>query len=232
MENAIVEACSSTGLIGDIVDWAISIINAAGYLGALLIVMIENVLPFIPSEVILPALGMAASLGAFGISGWLGNVVIVLIVTLASLIGASILFGIARLFGLERVEKIPFIKKEKVEMANNWFLKRGEWAVLICRVIPVVRVLITIPAGLSKMKFSRFLVFSTIGSLIWNTILISVGILVGENWCDWEPVFSKFSHIVVVVLLVLLILAVWIKSKVSKKASDNSDKPAQVESQD
>ncbi|MDR2508593.1 MAG: DedA family protein [Candidatus Ancillula sp.] len=214
------EYCEASGIIGYFVDFALNLIGALGYIGAMLVVAVENVLPFIPSEVILPAIGMASERGVFPITGALGVVVSVLLVTAASIIGALILFGISRLIGEERVAKLPFIKPEAIAKADRWFAKYGAFAVFICRIIPVVRVLITIPAGISKMKLSSFVIFSTLGSLIWNTALVGVGVAVGSAWCDVEPVFSKFAHITVLVLLVVLILAIVLKKKLLKGGAD------------
>lgn len=215
--------CESTGLIGYLVDFALNLIGTLGYLGAALVVAVENVLPFIPSEIILPAIGMATERGVFPVTGVLGAIVSVLLVTFASIAGALILFGISRLIGEERVAKLPFIKAEAVEKADKWFAKYGAFAVFICRVIPVVRVLITVPAGLSKMKLSSFVIFSTLGSLIWNTALVGVGVAVGSAWCDFEPVFSRYAHITVVVLLLVLILAMVLKSKLLKSKTYGAD---------
>jgi membrane protein DedA with SNARE-associated domain len=218
MINLAIEACHATGLLGALVEWALAVIGVAGYFGALIVVMIENVLPFIPSEVILPALGMAASQGEFVITGAFGVIVIWLVATLASVLGATILFGICRLIGLERVEKLPFINREKVELADKWFVKHGDFAVFICRIIPVVRVLITVPSGISRMKFRRFILFTLLGTMIWNTVLVGVGAAIGSKWCEIEPVFSQWSHIVVVVGILLLVLAFYIKHKLTSKS--------------
>jgi membrane protein DedA with SNARE-associated domain len=208
--------CEATGLIGNIVDFALNIIAHLGLVGAGAIVAVENVLPFIPSEVILPAIGFSAGEGAFGFSGVPAVVVAVLVATLASLIGALILFSVARAVGVKNVSKIPFVEEEGLEKAEDTFAKHGAVAVFFCRFIPVVRVLVTIPAGLSKMNIGKFAVFTTLGSLIWNTVFISIGAAIGTQWCSIEPLFSKYSHITVAVLIVLVVGA-WLSKKHLKK---------------
>ncbi|MDR1862249.1 MAG: DedA family protein [Candidatus Ancillula sp.] len=231
MINLALEACESTGIIGDLVALALNIIGAAGYFGAILVVMVENVLPFIPSEVILPALGMAASQAEFGSTGVLAMFLIIVAVTFASALGAAVLFGMCRLFGEERVKKLPFIDEKHVDQANEWFVKRGDFAVFICRFVPVVRVLITVPAGLSTMKFSRFICFTTLGSLVWNTVFILIGGAVGSAWCDIEPVVSKYLHVTAAVFIIMFALALFLKYKVfapKVSPSDNADTDSKV----
>lgn len=209
--------CEATGLVGQIIDVALQVIHTLGYLGALLIVMIENILPCIPSEVILPAIGFASTSGAFSITGVFGVVVAILVVTLASLIGAVLLFEISRKIGVKRIAKLPFVEEDGLKKAERSFEKHGAFAVFICRIIPVVRVLVTIPAGLSEMKLKKFIIFTTLGSLIWNTVLVSIGAAIGNKWCEIEPLFSKYSHLTIVLAVVLIVVAYIVKKKIEKR---------------
>jgi membrane protein DedA with SNARE-associated domain len=211
--------CEATGLVGIIVEKALGVIDALGYLGAILIVMIENILPFIPSEVILPAIGFATVNGAFYDTGIIGIALSVLVVTFASVLGAIILFTICRKIGVDRVAKIPFVEKEGLVRAEKAFEKHGSLAVMICRIMPVVRVLVTIPAGLSQMKLGKFVLFTTLGSLIWNIFLVGVGAAMGSQWCSLEPLFSKYSKLTLIVVVVLFVLALIVKKKVLNKKS-------------
>lgn len=210
--------CEATGLIGQIAEVALNIISSLGYLGAVLIVMVENVLPFIPSEVILPAIGFATIQNSFLVGGVLGIIISIILVTFASVLGAVILFLICRKIGVHNIAKIPFVKEEELQKAERAFEKHGAFAVFICRIIPVVRVLVTIPAGLSNMKLKKFITFTLLGSLIWNTILVSIGSAMGVAWCSIEPVFSKYSKVTIIVAVVIILIAYFIKHKLSKKS--------------
>ncbi|MDR2082197.1 MAG: DedA family protein [Candidatus Ancillula trichonymphae] len=211
--------CPATGLVGQIVSSALWIIFALGILGAGLVVAVENILPFIPSEVILPTIGFAAVGGVFHIRGIPGVVFALVVVTFASILGVLVLFFISRKIGVAGITKLPFLKKHDVENAVKTFEKHGDLAVLFCRFLPVVRVLVTIPAGISAMKVRTFLLFTFLGSLVWNTVLIGFGAYVGSSWCDIEPVFSRYSKITLLVVVLIFVIAYVFKSKWHKSGS-------------
>ncbi|MDR1447914.1 MAG: DedA family protein [Candidatus Ancillula sp.] len=215
--------CEATGLIGQIVEFALSIIHAFGIFGAGLVVVVENILPFIPSEVILPAIGFAAVNGTFHLQGVLGVIFALLIVTVASVLGALALFLVSRKIGIDGVAKLPFLKLQDIQRAVNTFEKHGDLAVLFCRILPVVRVLVTIPAGISKMKLRAFLFFTFLGSLLWNTVLIGFGALIGNSWCSIEPVFSKYSKLTLVVIVLIFVIAYIIKRKLHKPTNSEDN---------
>ena len=108
--------------------------------------------------------------------------------TIGSVLGAWTLYGISRWVGLHRInlaaDKIPGVSRKDVSKANDWFTKYGTWSVLIGRVIPVVRSLISIPAGFNRMNFLHFTGWTLLGSAVWNTILVSAGYLLGDQWCS------------------------------------------------
>ena len=179
------------GIIGSITDWLVSIMDAVGGIGVSLAIALESIFPPIPSEVILPLAGFTAARGSFGV------IEAIIWATVGSLLGAWALYGIARWIGLERiqriVDRIPGVDREDVAKADRWFTRYGHWSVLIGRVIPVVRSLISIPAGFNKMNFLTFSGWTLLGSAVWNTILICAGYLLGDQWCSILGVLCSLS---------------------------------------
>ena len=165
-----------TGLAG----WVVDIVASMGSVGVGALVTLENLFPPIPSEVVLPLAGFQAGRGELGL-------VAVLAWALAgSLVGALLLYGVGAAVGRERVErlvdKVPLMETEDVERASNWFDRHGEMAVLIGRLIPGVRSLISIPAGLERMPLVRFVALTLLGSAAWNSLLVFAGYLLGSQW--------------------------------------------------
>ena len=117
-----------------------------------------------------------------------------------------------------KVGKILHLKKEDIESADKWFDTKGEKCVFFCRFIPIVRSLISIPAGMSEMNIPKFLIYTTIGSLIWNSVLVVVGSIVGENWENIVNIFDTYSTITLILLIIIFILfVVWFYKKRAKK---------------
>ena len=204
-------------------NFILDMMNQFGYLGVFLLIAIENIFPPIPSEVILLFGGFMTtytSLNIFGMS---------IASTLGSLIGAIVLYLIGKFFNKERLKaivsskvgKILRLKNEDIDKADNWFETKGNKTVFFCRFIPIVRSLISIPAGMSEMAMSKFLVYTITGSLIWNVVLIVMGSIVGENWTSILEIFDTYSHIVLILLIIIFIALVFIfyKKRLNKKES-------------
>ena len=201
----------------------ISLMSKYGYLAVFSLVAIENIFPPIPSEVIL--------LGGGFLTTTIGlNVVLMIIAaTLGSLVGAIVLYYIGKIFNQERLKKIISgkigkvlrLKEKDIEKADEWFDNKGNKTVFFCRFIPIVRSLISIPAGMSEMPIVKFLIYTTVGSLIWNSILIIIGNRVGDNWEEILGIFDKYSHIVAIILIIIFILfIIWFYGfRKSKKAN-------------
>lgn len=200
----------------------ISFMNDFGYFGILLLIALENIFPPIPSEVILTFGGFMTTYTKMNL------VLVILFATLGSLLGAIILYGIGRMLNKERLEKllsskigkILRVKKEDIEKADAWFDKRGSYTVFFCRFIPIVRSLISIPAGMSEMPFLKFSILTTIGTLIWNTVLVIIGSVLGENWGKVVEVMSQYSHIVLILLVILFFLGIYYFYHKKKKAGN------------
>lgn len=178
-------------------NWIISFMNEFGYIGVLLLIMFENIFPPIPSEVILTFGGFMTT---YSDMTWMG---VVIAATIGSVVGAMVLYSIGLLLGADRLEKIvdrwgKYIRltREDIYRAEAWFKKYGPWTVFFCRLIPLIRSLISIPAGMSNMNFSLFIVLTTLGSLIWNGVLVSVGVAVGGNWEEVVAYMDVFSNII------------------------------------
>ncbi len=206
-------------------EWIIDIMNKFGYLGISLLIAIENLFPPIPSEVILTFGGVLttqpkSNLNVFGV---------IIAATIGSVIGAIILYGVGRILSAERLGKILdgkigrilHFKKEDVFKACDWFNKHGKKTVFLCRCVPVVRSLISIPAGMANMKFGIFLLLTTVGSLIWNTVLVNLGVLAGNSWEKIVEGVGVYQTITIGVLAVIAIGIVVLYIRYLKKNKDN-----------
>lgn len=197
-----------------------SIMNKYGYFGIVFLIAVENIFPPIPSEVILTLGGFMTSQESVTMN-LLG---VIIYSTIGSLIGAIILYFIGYLLNKDRlikicdskVGKLLCLKKENIEKSTRKFDLNGNLTVFYCRFIPIVRSLISIPAGINKMKFGIFLLYTTIGSFLWNTVLCSLGKLVGENYMLVANVFSKYSKIILI-LIIIWLLYKFIYKKIIKK---------------
>jgi len=200
-------------------NWVTDIMEQFGYLGVFLMMALENVFPPIPSEIVLPFGGFLTTYTELTVAG------VIIAATLGSVIGAMILYGIGLLLDVERLEKIVDrwghilrIKKEDIHKADAWFDKYGYWTVLFCRMIPLIRSLISIPAGMSNMNFWLFLLFTTIGTVIWNVILISIGVMLGANWHDILGFMDVYSNIVYALIVIgFVIIVIWFIKKNKRK---------------
>ena len=190
----------------------IEIMNNFGYIGVFLLIAIENIFPPIPSEVILLFGGFMTTFTDMNIIG------VIIASTLGSLLGAIVLYYIGKILNKERLKKIITSKPgkilrltpEDIDKADVWFDTKGNKTVFFCRFIPIVRSLISIPAGMSEMAMPKFLIYTIAGSLIWNSVLTIIGAKVGDNWESILGIFDNFSHIVLIILIIIFVLIVGI----------------------
>lgn len=198
----------------------IEIMNNFGYIGICLLILIENLFPPIPSEVILTFGGFMTHDTNMTILG------VIITATIGSLLGAIILYYIGRILNKERLIKIVTskygkllrVKPKDIESADKWFDKKGNITVLFCRCVPVVRSLISIPAGMSEMKLPKFILYTTIGSTIWNTLLVLIGAFAGEKKDLIINIIDKLSDVILVLLVLgVIIFALVFYLKRSKK---------------
>lgn len=178
--------------------------SALGGPGAAIIVGLENVFPPIPSEVILPLAGFTAAQGTFSLAG------AIFWTTLGSVLGAVVAYGLGFWLGADRTRalfgRIPLMRPEDFDKAESWFTRHGPASVFFGRMVPVVRSLISIPAGVARMNILLFLLLTTAGSLIWNSIFVVGGYLLGGQWHRIEAVAGWFSNAVVGVIIVVMVV--------------------------
>ncbi|MGN3955221.1 DedA family protein [Streptomyces sp. WAC8370] len=190
-----------------IAGWAADLVDAMGAPGAGLAVALENVFPPLPSEIILPLTGFAAGQGVISLFAAL------FWTTLGSVVGAAVLYWIGALVGRERMyaiwAKLPLVKTSDLERTEEWFAKHGTKAVLLGRMVPIFRSLISVPAGLERMPLPTFLALTGLGTLTWNTVLVMSGYWLGDQWDkvgDYVGVISKAVLVMVVLALAFYIL--------------------------
>ena len=195
-----VEASGLTGLVLDVV-------RAIGEVGVALLVLLETVVPPIPSEVVLPFAGALVADGRFTVVG------VTVAATIGSVLGAQLLYEAARRVGEERatalLARVPLVDRDDVERGADWFRRHGTTAVLTGRLVPGVRSVVSVPAGAQAMPRLRFLALTTAGSAVWNAALIGAGVALGrqwqtvERWTGWLDVILLGGVAVVVVRLLL-----------------------------
>ena len=192
--------------MGQISDWVLSITAKFGYFGIIFAMFAENVFPPIPSEVIMPAAGFAAS------NGELNLILAILAGTLGAVLGALPLYYLGRVFNEEslialtkKYGKFVFVKPDDIKDTNEWFDKHGKKAVFFGRMVPGIRSFISIPAGMNNMPMLPFLGLSALGASIWTTGLTLAGYYMGQNYEVIESTLAPYStgigiHIVVIII--------------------------------
>ncbi|RQX04601.1 DedA family protein [Micromonospora inaquosa] len=198
-----------TGLTG----WVASVIEVMGPVGVALLVALESIVPPIPSEIVLALAGFLAHEGEFNV------VLVVLAATVGSLVGALVLYWLGAALGEERLKRwldhIPLVDSDDLEKADRWFERHGRRAVLIGRVVPVVRSLVSVPAGANRMPLGEFILLTTIGSGVWNGLIVGAGYALGSRWQDVERYSDWFNYAIVAVFVVMV--ASWVIRKVRKR---------------
>ncbi|MFG1855813.1 DedA family protein [Actinomadura geliboluensis] len=182
---------------GGIAGWATDLMERLGAPGAGLAIALENLFPPLPSEVILPLAGFTAAQGRMSLTA------AIVWTTLGSVVGALALYGIGALIGRDRVRaiaaRLPLVKVEDLDRTEAWFLRHGGKAVFFGRMIPIFRSLISVPAGVERMRMPVFLAYTTLGSLLWNTVFVLAGYGLGDNWRTVEEYVGVYSKAVVAV---------------------------------
>lgn len=194
--------------------WIKEFIEQYGYWGVFLLIALENIFPPIPSEVILSFGGYMTAQTNLTVQG------VIATSTLGSVFGAIILYQIGAVLNVNKLEKVVerygrFLRLTKQDLyrADAWFDKYGIFTVFFCRFIPLIRSLISIPAGMAKMNFWLFICFTTLGTILWNTLLINLGARVGENWEVIGERMDQYSNYVYLLFAILLIVIIGWKRK-------------------
>ena len=190
-------------------DWILQLMNTYGYFGIAFLIMAENLFPPIPSEIILTFAGFFTTYTTLHLPGT------ILSATIGSLLGAVILYAFGKLLSPSKMDslisgkvgKTLRLKKEDIQKAMDWFDSKGNYTVFLCRFIPIVRSLISIPAGMANMHFPRFLWLTAWGSFLWNTLLIFLGAWAGSSWQKAARYFGNYTRAAKIVFLIFLFTA-------------------------
>lgn len=205
----------------NVTEWILSIMEQLGYLGIAFLMFLDNVFPPIPSEIIMPSAGFTASQGQLTLIG------VIIAGSVGSLIAAALLYWIGYKFKHEAIfrfvdayGKYLFIKTEDVKKALTWFEQYGHRIVFFGRMIPAVRSLISIPAGMSHMPFWKFMFYSSLGTIIWTTFLACVGYYFGENQALMHEIFSRVGYVIIAIVTVVIIWILYRRQR-RKKITPN-----------
>lgn len=218
-------------MVSDFLEWlatfATDVIEMFGYPGVALLIFMENIFPPIPSEAILPLAGFLAGQGRM----WLPAVIIA--ATLGAVAGALVLYSLGAWFGDHRIRwlvvhygKWLALTEEDLDTANGWFDRHGGKAVLVCRLVPIVRSIISIPAGLRRMSLPLFVLYTAIGSGLWNSILVVAGWWLGENWEEVGGYVDYLEYPVIIAAVILVAVYIWkrvLSRPKSAKVSPSAD---------
>jgi membrane protein DedA with SNARE-associated domain len=187
-------------------DWVISTIESTGYLGIVLLMFLENVFPPIPSEVIMPLAGFLVAEGKQNLIG------VIIAGTVGSVLGALPLYYAGFFLGEERLKQFAdkhgrwlTVSRDDLERAKKWFNRHGGLAVLLCRLLPGVRSLISIPAGLAKMNLASFLFYTAIGAGVWTALLAFAGYILGAKFEQVGEYLNPASYVVFGAILVIYV---------------------------
>ena len=191
-------------------ELVLELMGEYGNLAVFLLILVENLFPPIPSEVILTFGGVMT------VCTDMTPVGVILFSTAGSLAGAVILYSVGRFLPDEVFRKLLcgqighllHFRLEDVDLAKGWFRERGRSAVFLCRLIPIVRSLISIPAGIARMPFVPFLVFTAAGSLLWNTVLVYAGSIAGDSWEKVSAAFGVYSDLFLMIAGISIAFAV------------------------
>ncbi|MFY2791002.1 DedA family protein [Rhodococcus sp. MALMAid1271] len=223
MSSNLFAASAETAQLDGLAGWAVGVMDALGGPGAAVIVGADNLFPPIPSELVLPLAGFSASQGVFSFGAAL------FWTTLGSVLGAIIVYAVGALIGRERtravVTRIPLVKASDFDRSEAWFAKHGSKAVLLGRMVPLFRSFISLPAGIERMGMVKFLVLTTIGSLIWNTIFVTAGYQLGENWHLVDG-YAEILQKVVVVSIAIAFFAFVAVRLLSRRKVDRAGRRA------
>jgi membrane protein DedA with SNARE-associated domain len=199
-------------LLSSLATWVQDVIEQLGYVGVALLVVAENVFPPIPSEIVLPFAGFVAQRGSESV------IIMILAATVGSVVGALIMYWIAAFIGDERLHaftrkfgKWVQIREVDLSRAEEWFDRHATSAVLLGRCVPLIRSVVSIPAGFRRMKLVPYIAYTFAGSLVWNILLIGAGALLGDNWERVGDVMSPIQKLVELTVVVAVVAFAWLR---------------------
>lgn len=181
----------------------LALINLYGYKAIFILITIENIFPPIPCEIILTFGGFLTTISSLQPYG------VIIVATLASYLGAVILYFMGYLIKVDRLKEILMrchFKENDFERSIKWFENYNSLAVFLGRLVPIIRSIISIPAGITKMNFFSFSIFTLIGTLIWNSILVSIGIMLGNNWILISKYLKQYALVIGIIILIIIMI--------------------------
>lgn len=191
-------------------EFIVEIMNRFGYMGICFLITVENLFPPIPSEIILPFGGFMTTYTNMSVWG------VIFFSTIGSTVGALLLYRLGRFFTPQKLErmlntkvcKMLGFKKDDVQKTVDWFDKKGKKAVLFGRCVPIIRSLVSIPAGMAGMDLPLFFLYTVIGSTVWNFMLVSLGAALGASWGVIQEGLSAYSQVIKIALWILFAIVV------------------------
>ena len=214
MDGTLTVVADTAPSVGGVAGWAVSLMDRLGGVGAGAVIAAENIFPPLPSEIILPLAGLSAARGEMSL--WEA----IIGTTAGSVVGALVLYLVGARLGRDRVhrlvERLPFFSADDLTKSEAWFRRHGSVAVLFGRMIPVVRSLVSVPAGMYCMPLGRFIALTTAGSAAWNGLLVTAGFQLGDNWETVSTWTSRYQHGVLAVVAV--VFAMWLARKRRSRA--------------
>lgn len=202
-------------MLDSIVNWIIHLMQVLGAPGVGVAVFLENVFPPIPSEVVLPLAGFTASMGGMNVFAafiW---------ATIGSVVGAYLLYYVGAAIGAQRLRRVAkwmwLVEPEDVDTSLRWFDKYGTWSILFGRLIPGVRSLISIPAGIDRMNPLKFGIYTLLGSGVWNALLIYLGVILGDNWESVSAIIDQYSTVVYIAIALIVVYVLFRLIRRSRK---------------
>ncbi|MGA1763129.1 MAG: DedA family protein [Ilumatobacteraceae bacterium] len=193
-------------MLNDLAGWVQDVIEQLGAVGVALLVILENVFPPIPSEIVLPFAGFVAWRGDGSVP------VMILAATIGAVVGALVLYAIAAVIGdrrlaafIERFGRWFGVKPSDLARAEAWFDRHAVAAVLLGRCVPLIRSVVSVPAGFRRMRLLPFIVYTAAGSAVWNTALIGAGAILGDQWDRVEPYVALLQYVVIAVIVLSIV---------------------------
>jgi membrane protein DedA with SNARE-associated domain len=199
--------------LGGLTGWVAGVLDSLGAPGVGLLVALENLVPPIPSEIVLALGGFLASEGRMSLP------LVIVAATAGSVVGALVLYWLGRSLGEDRLKRwldhIPLVDADDLDKADKWFERHANAAVLLGRCVPVVRSLISIPAGANLMPLPRFVAFTTLGSAVWNSLFVGAGYALGSRWEQVDQYARWFDY--AILALVVVSVGLWVNKKLRKR---------------
>lgn len=205
----------ATTILSAIANWIMGVISSLGYGGVILLMAIESANIPLPSEVIMPFSGFLVAKGEFNLY------LVALAGAIGCVVGSIFSYWLGAWGGrplIEKYGKYILISHHDLDLADRWFQKHGEITVFLGRLLPVIRTFISFPAGISRMNFGRFVLYSFLGSLPWTLFLAFVGLKLGENWEKLRVYFRRFDWIIIALIVLLIVWWIWRHIKQSRKS--------------